>query len=149
MLRRLYICFECALPMGCLLWLLSKISTAWNYGVRCQGQNTCDCNSGDNWTFWSVYLTFWSVLFFKGSIFDGHDDLIKWKHFPSYWPFVQWINRWPVNSPRKGQWRGAFMFSLISPGANSRDAGDLWCHHAHYDITVMNYHYLCTMSQHQ
>ena len=26
-----------------------------------------------------------------------HDDVIKWKHFPRYWPFV-----WPVNSPHKG-----------------------------------------------
>ena len=43
-----------------------------------------------------------------------HDDVIKWKHFPRYWPFVRGIHRWPVNSPHKGQWRGAFMFSLIS-----------------------------------
>ena len=42
-----------------------------------------------------------------------HDDVIKWKHFPCYWPFVQAIHRSPVNSPHKGQWRGAFMFSLI------------------------------------
>ena len=32
---------------------------------------------------------------------------------------------------------------------NNGHAGDLRCHHHHYDITVMNYHYLCTMSQHQ
>ena len=42
-----------------------------------------------------------------------HDDIIKWKHFPLYWPFVRGIHRWPVNSPHKGQWRGALMFSLI------------------------------------
>ena len=23
-----------------------------------------------------------------------HDDAIKWKHFPRYWPFVRWIHRW-------------------------------------------------------
>ena len=23
-----------------------------------------------------------------------HDDAIKWKHFPRYWPFVRWIYRW-------------------------------------------------------
>ena len=40
-----------------------------------------------------------------------HDDVIKWKHFPRYWPFVRGIHRSPVNSPRKGQWRGALMFS--------------------------------------
>ena len=42
-----------------------------------------------------------------------HDDVIKWKHFPHYWPFVRGIHRSPVNSPHKGQWRGALMFSLI------------------------------------
>ena len=41
------------------------------------------------------------------------DDVIKWKHFPRYWPFVRGIHRSPVNSPHKGQWRGALMFSLI------------------------------------
>ena len=42
-----------------------------------------------------------------------HDDIIKWKHFRRYWPFVRGIHRSPVNSPRKGQWRGALVFSLI------------------------------------
>ena len=42
-----------------------------------------------------------------------HNDVIKWKHFPRYWPFVRGINRSPVNSPHKGQRRGALMFSLI------------------------------------
>ena len=43
----------------------------------------------------------------------AHDDVIKWKHFPRYWPFVRGIHRPRVNSPHKGQWRGALMFSLI------------------------------------
>ena len=43
----------------------------------------------------------------------SYDDVIKWKHFPRYWPFVRGIHRPPVNSPHKGQWRGALMFSLI------------------------------------
>ena len=47
-------------------------------------------------------------------IWARHDDVIKWKHFPRYWPFVRGIPRSPVNSPHKGQWRGALMFSLIS-----------------------------------
>ena len=70
-----------------------------------------------------------------------HDDVIKWKHFPRHWPFVRGIHRSPVNSPYKGQWRGALMFSLIcvwaSGWANNRDAGDLRHHRAHYDVTVM------------
>ena len=40
-------------------------------------------------------------------------DVIKWKHCPRYWPFVWGIHRSPVNSPHKGQWRGALIFSLI------------------------------------
>ena len=36
---------------------------------------------------------------------------MKWKNFPHYWPFVRGIHRWPVNSPHKGQWRGALMLT--------------------------------------
>ena len=43
----------------------------------------------------------------------AHDYVIKWKHFPRYWPFMRGIHRSPRNSPYKGQWRGSFMFSLI------------------------------------
>ena len=70
-----------------------------------------------------------------------HDDVIKWKHFPRYWPFVRGIHRSPVNSPHKGQWCGALMFSLIcvwiNGGVNNREAGDLGRYRAHYDVTVM------------
>ena len=70
-----------------------------------------------------------------------HDDVIEWKHFPRYWPFVRGIHRTPVNSPPKSQWRGALMFSLIyawtNGWANNRDGGDLRRHRAHYDVTVM------------
>ena len=38
-----------------------------------------------------------------------HDDVIKWKHFPRYWAFVRGIHRSPMNTPYKGQWRGAVM----------------------------------------
>ena len=68
-------------------------------------------------------------------------DVIKWKHFPHYWPFVRRIHRWPVNSPHKGQWRGALMFSWIcawiNGWVNNRDAGDLRRHRAHYDVIVI------------
>ena len=42
-----------------------------------------------------------------------HDDVIKCKYFPRYWPFVRGIHRWPVNSPHKGQRCLALMYSLI------------------------------------
>ena len=71
-----------------------------------------------------------------------HDDVIKWKHFPRYWPFVRGIPRSPVNSPHKGQWRGALMFTLIWARiigwVNNREAGDLRRNRGHYDVIVMH-----------
>ena len=71
-----------------------------------------------------------------------HDDVIKWKHFPRYWPSVRGIHRSPVNSPHKSQWHGALMFSLIcawiNDWVNNREAGDLRRYRAHYDATVMS-----------
>ena len=62
------------------------------------------------------------------SVLVQHDDVIKLKHFPRYWPFVRGIHRSPVNSPHKGQWRGAVMFTLIcvwkNGCVNNREAGD-------------------------
>ena len=70
-----------------------------------------------------------------------HDDVIKWKQFPRHWPFERGIHRSPVNSPHRGQWRGALMFSLncawIHGWVNNRDAGDLRRNRAHYDVSVM------------
>ena len=72
-----------------------------------------------------------------------HDDVIKWKHFPRYWPFVRGIHRSPVNSPHKGQWRGALMFSLIcvwiNGWVNNREVGDLRLYRAHYGVIVMRH----------
>ena len=39
--------------------------------------------------------------------------MFLWKYFSRHWPFVRGIHRSPVNSPHKGQWRGALVFSLI------------------------------------
>ena len=72
-----------------------------------------------------------------------HDDVIKWKHFPRNWPFVRGIHPSPVNSPHKGQWRGALMFSLIcvwtNDWVNNHEAGDLRRYRTHYDVIVMIY----------
>ena len=69
-----------------------------------------------------------------------------WRHemetFPCNWPFVWGIHQSPVNSPHKGQWHGALVFSLICASTNdwvnNRDAGDLRCHCAHNDVTWMH-----------
>ena len=79
--------------------------------------------------------------FFDCDLKKDRDDVIRWKHFPCYWPFVRGNHRSPVNSPHKGQWRGALMFSMIcisiNGWVNNREAGDFRRHHAHYDVTVM------------
>ena len=56
------------------------------------------------------------------------------------------------NSPHKGQWRGAFMFSLIcawiNRWVNNREAGDLRRYRPHYDVIVM-YNNKTKLSQHK
>ena len=101
--------------------------------------NVCNINhcGAETKIFWRNSITLYHACWFP------HDDVIKWKHFPRYWPFVQGIYRSPVNSPHKGQWRGALMFSLIcvwiNGWVNNREAGDLRRHRAHYDVIVMWY----------
>ena len=71
-----------------------------------------------------------------------HDDVMKWKHFPRYWPFVRGIHRSPVPGefPAKRPVTGYFDVSLIcvwiNGWINNREAGDLRRHHAHYDVIV-------------
>ena len=52
--------------------------------------------------------------------------------FSALLAFVQGVHRSPVKSPRKGQWRGDFMFSLICAWMNSwvnnREVGDATRH---------------------
>ena len=83
-------------------------------------------------------VSFYSLTLGTLVNWQDHDDVIKWKHFPLYWPFVRGSHRLPVDSLHKGQWRGALMFSLICDWTNAWDAGDLRHHRAHYDVTVMH-----------
>ena len=80
------------------------------------------------------------------SFSSRHDDVIKLKHFQRNWPFVRGIHRSPMNSPHKGQWRGALMFSLtcawMNDLVNNREAGALRRHRANYDVTLMGRYHL-------
>ena len=75
------------------------------------------------------------------SVLQNHFDVIKWKHFPRYWPFVCGIHRSPVNSPHKGQWRGPLMFSFncawTNNWANNGNIGELRQHRAHNDVITL------------
>ena len=94
-----------------------------------------------------------SVIFSRICSCSWHNDVIKWKHFPRHWPFVRRIHRWPVNSPHKGQWRGALIFSLIyawtNGWVNNREDGDLRRHGANRDVTVMIYQNSGTIKTYQ
>ena len=69
-----------------------------------------------------------------------HDDVIKWKRFPRYWPLCG-------NSPVTGEFPShtpltrSLIFSLIcawiNGWVNSLEAGDLRRHRAHYGVTVV------------
>ena len=84
----------------------------------------------------------------------SHGDVSwLWLHqmetFPRYWPFVRGIHRSPVNVTR------SLDFSLLSvwtnDWVNKWDAGDLRCHRAHYDVTVISVQAakVCTVTPHQ
>ena len=132
-------------------WARSKISKLTYHcpvkdeegsgGSRCGSRGTAKCGwflsreTTDNWRCETEK---------KGlhpNLTLSQDDVIKWKHFPRHWPFVWGVHRSPVNSPHKGQWRGALMFSLISVRINSwennGETGDLRRHRGHYDVIVM------------
>ena len=81
---------------------------------------------------------FFSIKVMTWPLFGIHDDIIKWKHFPRYWPFVWGIHRLAVNSPHKGQWRRALMFFdlCLNKRLSKQSSGwwfempscSLWCH---------------------
>ena len=66
----------------------------------------------------------------------GHQQKIWWRHqmeiFSALLTLCVGNSPFTVNSPHKGQWRGALMSSLIyawtDSWANNGDAGDLRCH---------------------
>ena len=80
------------------------------------------------WIYWNCKTVTWCL----DQHCCLHDDVIKWNHFPRYWPFVREIHRSLVDYPHKGQWRRALMFSLIwaltNCWANNQYASDLRCH---------------------
>ena len=89
-------------------------------------------------------IGFWAIQLKSFYIppMDMHDDVINWKHFSRYCPFVRGIHQSLVDSPHKGQWCRTLIYSLIcawtNGWANNRDADGLRRHRAHYDVTVMD-----------
>ena len=85
------------------------------------------------------------LLLFRFSGWQVCEIDLWWRHqmepFSALLALYAGIHRSPVNSPHKGQWRGALMFSLIcawiNGWVNNREAGDLRRHRAYYDVAVM------------
>ena len=110
------------------------------------------------WTWYCFLSSRWLSLGMNGSNMDrkyAHSGRVtlcgmmtssNGNIFSRYWPFVRDIHRSPVNSPHKGQWRGAFMFSLIyariNGWVNEREAGDFRRHLVHYGVTLTGT-YIC------
>ena len=120
---------------------LYQITGAMSQPMHVKFQSDCGQKKG---------LQLLSIHVANGHVSDDNaypDDVIKWNHFPRYCPFVRGIHRSSVNSPHKGQWRGALMFSLICPWINGwvnyREAGDLRRHRGHCDVSVMFGYMMC------
>ena len=69
-----------------------------------------------------------------------HDDVVKWKLFPRYWPFVRgttghwWV---PLTKASDADLWYILWSASTNGWANNRDAGDLRRHRARYDVTIM------------
>ena len=67
-----------------------------NWTINPQSKHGFEAYTGSHKLF---YQRLWRNI----SCYAGHDDVIKWKYFPRYWPFVRGIHRFTVNSIHKGQ----------------------------------------------
>ena len=63
-----------------------------------------------------------------------HDDVIKRKHFPRYWPFVR---ENPLTKASEAELLCYLWSASTKCWANNRNCGDLRAHRAHYDVTIM------------
>ena len=99
------------------LLIFRRLYWAVTYAINVLGFGFCMC-----------LLTVTSFFDISEYIVDHiglqHDDVMKWKPFARYWPFVRGIHRSPVSSPHKGQSRGALMFSLICVWINGWSASE-------------------------
>ena len=109
----------------------------WNVTIMFETYHSKAAVTPDKYELGSKYL----ASTYAKSKYSLHHDVIRWKHFPRYWPFVRGIHGSPMNSPHKGHWRGSFMFALICAlhvWVNNREVGDFRRHRANYEVIVMD-----------
>ena len=74
---------------------------------------------------------------------ESYQKTTWWRHQMETFSAQLALCEFPVNSPHKGQWRGALMFSFIcvwiNDWVNNREAGDLRRYSGHYDVIVMKW----------
>ena len=120
-----------------MLWTRALWLTLWCHEHFITKTNFKEDESIVNFHLYLINKTFHRDM----NISFQHDDVIKWKHFPSYWSFVRGTHQSPVNSPHKGQWSGALMFSLICAWTNNwahnRGVSNLRCHQTHNDVIII------------
>ena len=129
-----------------MLYFLSNSSSHFHFKIISVHylNNKCDFSIGETNSYVCLFTVFPHI--FPDTYNTFHE--IWWRHqmetFSALLAIWRGIHRSPVNSPHKGQWRGALMFSLICVWiivwVNNREAGDLRRYRAHYDVIVMNTH---------
>ena len=98
-------CFKdnnvCTVATNCLcahpsvIWC-SFCCAIWSKTPKCTLTSTLIIR---NFSQYIIFFTWWRHQPIHH--FALHDDVIKWKYFPRYWPFVRGMHRSPVNSPPK------------------------------------------------
>ena len=99
---------------GIILSIKSNSSTWWG----CQAKHSCHRRGRLKWD----------------------DNVVKWKHFPRYWPFVRGSHRWiSLTKASDAELWYFFDLRLNKPLSkhSTRDVGDLKCHRAHHDVTII------------
>ena len=74
------------------------------------------------------------IIYISCSLF--HDDVIIWKYFPCYWPFVPVTGEFPAQRPVTRSFD--IFFASTNSWVNNGDASGLIRHRAHYDVIVMS-----------
>ena len=132
-----------------ILWMIGRFDI---YGARYCNEKYCreerayyimqwGIDSGD--LFWKSVSGVQVQTIYQFSLYkQTHDDVIRWKHFPRYWPFVRVFtgDRW-IPRPKASDtelWCFLFICALINGWVNNCQAGDLRCHRGNYGVTVMS-----------
>ena len=78
----------------------TNLVTQHGYGVYIHQQNFVEINLlkfGNSTNSWVAYC--WRVRL----LIAMHDDVIKWKHFPRYWPYVRGTTGNPITKASDGE----------------------------------------------